>query len=296
MDEFNRKITNCYYITNEVISKYRILHNMMVNYAFKDSSVYECYVDDVKKVVLREYNMYRELSFEEIDICLKFLENNCNNDSKINDRFQRKLEILKDIYCGNKITGMQVGLDYAPSEIEFNLFDSIISLIDIEMMKIVRSKLDNLKIDNNNDLMFVKLMYQRFNATLFAQVVDNNLTEIVGLFNDMDVSKFPMFDVDNMIKIINDKYMLGGDNSIDEVNLTFLNLAKITIDRLSLCGFSNNSQVVFDNLAFITRIEVLIRYMNINSLYNLLEYCLMYRDKNMYGIDKVIKLVKNKLK
>lgn len=87
----------------------------------------------------------------------------------------------------------------------------------------------------------------------------------------------------------------------DELNfntsdITLINLAKITIERLTNINFSNDSVSTFDTLLFVTRLEILIEYLSKNALIILLNHCESINTTNKFGLNQATKLIKEKIK
>lgn len=290
------RFKECYNITSKVIDKYNKLYMVMNTYSFEDSSIYECYIVDVLELVLKEYNIYSKLSLSDINSCLKLIKNVDCDESKIDERFKRKLEILRDTCMGIKINGNQIEIDNIPNNIDFNLFVCLTSLIDIEMMKKVKQKLDNISVDNYKDLMFLKELYTNFNNTLFFQTYGNNLTEIICLSNNMNIDSISNGSIKKLIKLLNDNFNIDNDSYFKPVDLTLLQLAKISVNRLACEDIDNEADTIFNNLAFIVRLEVLINYMNKNCLIEFLNYCENVISTNKFGMDNAIKLIRERIK
>jgi len=292
----NNKIKNCYDITSKVITKYNELYIIMTEFAYEFIDLYEYFIDDLKILILEEHNIYNKLTLNDINICLELLNNIDYEDSLIGSRFERKIKVLKDTYTSVKITDKDLKLNLISNTIEFNLFNSLISLIDIEMMKRLRTKIDSINPDNYNDIKFLKLLYKKYNKTLFMQSFENNLTEIICLSYKMNITKIPNININNLINIIANNFNIDNDINFKPVNLTLSKLAEIAIDRLIYIGFENTADIIFDNMALITRLEIIIELMDKFNLEDLLIYCEMSTDKNNFNINKIKNIIRKKLK
>ena len=292
----NNKIKSCYEITSKVTTKYNELYIIMTEFAYEFIDLYEYFIDDLKILILEEHNIYNKLTLNDINICLELLNKIEYEDSLIGSRFERKIKVLKDTYTSVKITDKDLKLNLISNTIEFNLFNSLISLIDIEMMKRLRTKIDSINPDNYNDIKFLKLLYKKYNKTLFMQSFENNLTEIICLSYKMNITKIPNININNLINIIANNFNIDNDIDFKPVNLTLSKLAEIAIDRLIYIGFENTADIIFDNMALITRLEIIIELMDKFNLEDLLIYCEMSTDKNNFNINKIKNTIRKKLK
>lgn len=295
-NSLNKKIKECYAITQKVIKKYEQLLPIMVNYAYEDTKIFIPYTQDLYKLVLKEHQMYQNLNLEEINYCLTFFQNESTNESKITSRFQRKLDILKDMYQDNSITMKELQLDITPNDIPINVFTSLISLIDLKTLTTIKAKLNNLKIVNYQELISSKQLSERFNLILLTQSYSNDLTELVALFYNMNLDNLPNFEINTLIDTINNKYHMTDELNFNTSDITLINLAKITIERLSNINFSNDSVSTFDTLLFVTRLEILIEHLSKNALIILLNHCESINTTNKFGLNQATKLIKEKIK
>lgn len=294
-DILNDNMRECYSISGYVVVKYYELYEIMMNNSIEDSSIYETYVNDILELVIKEYEMYRKLSLDDVNMCLNLIKNVDCDSLMIDARFKHKLEMLKKIYEGHKIDFDELKLYCIVKNIEVPLLEVLYSLIDIEVMKKLRKKIDVITSNNYSDLLFIKTLNKRFNLVLFNQTYSNNLTEMVNLSYNMDVLNVPTIDINILIEKINNMFQISNDSCFNPVDMTLIEIARITIDRLVEVNFENNPKIVFDNLLFITRLEVLISYMNIDCLLSLLDYCESVKSRNNFGIDKVIKIISKKI-
>ena len=295
-DMLNNKIINCYLITKEVVNKYMELLPIILNNSMEEVTVYETYVNEVKELVFKEYNAYSNLNLSDIDTSMVLFSKEEYDGSIVGYRMKRKLKNWKDIYDGNKIDLGQLGLKFDNDNMIFNTFATLIGLIDIKVMKLVKEKLNVLYIDNSNDYNFVELLYREFSSIFFSQIFDNDFIEIVGLSYNMDIENIPDIDINVLINYINNIYALKDDNCFKPASLSLVEVSKITMNRLFTIEFENDPAIVFKYLLFITRIEELISYVDKNCLYKLLEHCESYSGKNDFSINKVRKLIKDKMK
>lgn len=295
-DVLNDKLIDCYNISSKVFSKYNELYSVMMEHYLEDNFIYEPYVSDILELVLEEYKVYSTLTLMDINMYLEAIDKSHCDDDMVGFRFKHKLKSLRDTYTGVKVNAYVLKLDIIPKDMNFNLFGSLISLIDIEMMRRIKYKLDGLSTDNYDDLSFVNIMYKEYNEHLLYQTFDNNLTEIICLKNNMDINNIPVIDMKNLINFINEILKLENDNYFNPVDASLISFAKIAIDRLITDEFENNPRAIFSFLALITRLEVIVDYMDRDSLVDLLNYCNKVKVNNDFGIDKIVNVIKRKIR
>ena len=185
---------------------------------------------------------------------------------------------------------------YIPDNFEFYIFDSLISLIDIEMMKRLKYKLDNICVNDFDDLSFVNSIFKEFNESMIYQCFDNSLSEIIYLKSNMDVYKIPFIDIRNLINFIDDILKLENDNYFKPANSTIMSFSKIVIDSLVSEDFKNNPKIIFGFMALITRLEILIEYLDKDCLIALINYCNEINICNDFDIENITNVIKKRIK
>lgn len=292
-----KKFKNCFEISSKVVSKYNELYSIMMEYYLEDSSIYESYIYDILQLIIDEYNIYNTLSIDEINIFLKVIDkNNYDDNDMIAFRFKNKLTMLKNIYLNVRIDKNILKLDIIPDNFEFYIFESLISFIDIEMMKRLKYKLDDICVNDYYDLSFVNAMFREFNESLVYQCFDNSLSEIIYLKSNMDVCNIPSIDIKNLINFIDDILKIENDNYFRPIDSTMISFSKIVIDRLVSEDFKNDPKTIFSFMALITRLEVLIEYMDKDCLIALINYCNEVNICNNFGVEKIINVIRKRIK
>ena len=289
------KFKECYEISSKVISKYNELYSIMFQYFLEDSSIYENYIFDTWKLILDEYTIYKSLILNDIEVMLRAIDKNKWDDDIVGLRIKLKLEALKRNYEKIKIDKYVLKLDIVPDGLEFNIFSSLISFIDVEMMKRVKLRVDKLIADNHDDFNFVNSLYKEFNETMIFQAFNNDLTEVIYFNSKMDIEMIPNIDINNLINFIGVLLKLNHDDIFSANDDFLIGLAKITIDRLVSEEFDNNPKEVFNFLTLITRLEVMIDYLNKDCLVVLLDYCNEFIYDNQFGIKQITNVIKKKL-
>ena len=295
-DSLKYKMKMCFDISDKVVSKYNELYSIMVEYFLEDCSIYEPYTSDILKLVFDEIKIYDTLSFDEINLFLKVVDKCKSDDDMVAFRLKNKLDTLRNMYLNVRIDKNILKLDSVPDNLEFYMFDSLISLIDMEMMKRLKYKLDNIYANNYDDLSFVNLMYREFNESMIYQCFDNSLSEIIYLKYNMDIGKISFIDIGNLVSFIDKILELENDSYFNPIDDTMMSFSKIVIDRLVSEEFMNNPKVIFSFMALVTRLEILVNYMSNDRLIALLNYCNEINTCNDFNIENVVNVIKRRIK
>ena len=291
-----KKMKDCFDISDKVVSRYNELYYIMLEHCLKDTSIDELYVSDILKLIFDEFDVYNTLSYDEINIFLKVIDNSNLDDNMTFFRFENKLKTLKDMHLNIRINKNILNLDIIPDNLEFYIFESLISLIDIEMMKRLKFKLDDIYVNDYESLSFINSMFREFNEIMFYQCFDNSLSEIIYLKCNMDISKIPFINIKNLITFIDNILKLENDVYFKPIDSTMMSFSKIVIDRLVSEEFINNPRSIFNFMALITRLEILIEYIDKEGLYALIDYCNEINISNDFGIENIVNVIKKRIK
>ena len=291
-----KKMKDCFDISDKVVSRYNELYYIMLEHCLEDTSIYELYVSDILKLIFDEFEVYNTLSYDEINIFLKVIDNSNLDDNMTFFRFENKLKTLKDMHLNIRINKNILNLDIIPDNLEFYIFESLISLIDIEMMKRLKFKLDDIYVNDYESLSFINSMFREFNEIMIYQCFDNSLSEIIYLKCNMDISKIPFINIKNLITFIDNILKLENDVYFKPIDSTMMSFSKIVIDRLVNEEFINNPRSIFNFMALITRLEILIEYIDKEGLYALIDYCNEINISNDFGIENIVNVIKKRIK
>lgn len=291
-----KKMKDCFDISDKVVSRYNELYYIMLEHCLKDTSIDELYVSDILKLIFDEFDVYNTLSYDEINIFLKVIDNSNLDDNMTFFRFENKLKTLKDMHLNIRINKNILNLDIIPDNLEFYIFESLISLIDIEMMKRLKFKLDDIYVNDYESLSFINSMFREFNEIMFYQCFDNSLSEIIYLKCNMDISKIPFINIKGLITFIDNILKLENDVYFKPIDSTMMSFSKIVIDRLVSEEFINNPRSIFNFMALITRLEILIEYIDKEGLYALIDYCNEINISNDFGIENIVNVIKKRIK
>lgn len=290
MDKFN----NCYNIAKEILDKYvDFLYSPV--YAM-DDEMHNLMVDEIRKLILQEYILIHSMTLEEINGYLewKYLEDD-GYDLDVISRLNNKIMAHREIIQGKVITASEINFELVPGNIEFSIYDVLLSMIYIDVIKLLKNKIYSLNATCEKDENFINLLQQRLKISKIKLLFSSFPSEILTLYHNTGIDETPRIDIDmikNKLKKLNTKEMnqainnviyITADDKIDEI----INTEKV----------NNNADDVFDYLVTVTMMEVLISYMDKDTLELYYEYCSeMINDKNRISVENVKRLIKNKMK
>ena len=157
------KFTICYNISKEIIDNYiKLLYNS--NYK-ENSSSYTNMINNIKKLVLQEYVLIHSMTLKEIE---QYLDKDCNETEYNLDvipRIKNRLVAQKEILLGKNISPTELNLNSIPINIDFSIYDVILSIINLDIIKRLKNKIYFLNSNNNNDKLFIKSLKQKLNTS-----------------------------------------------------------------------------------------------------------------------------------
>lgn len=302
LDELNDKLGNM--LDNELKTCHNYSSSVMIIYKriltmLKCGGDFEVCRDDLnmlEECVLKEYNEFEKLlMYDKASLVPRTTELLMSEVGPVEDlRFRNKLQFTMNIFSGYKINARDLDIVGIPTDMRFDVYSALLSLIYIKVFKAIKDRLDSLVCDNTQDDLFLKDLYKEFDYKLLYRCSSNDLFEIIGLFNGMDVDKFPDITMD---KFMNKLSQIYGDNDIDEhINMILFNLIVGDISKIKgMQQINNNPEDVFDYLYFTIKINVIMSYMNKKFLQKLFDYCSNIDFKNEYIRKDVKRLVRTLL-
>ena len=90
-----KKMKDCFDISDKVVSRYNELYYIMLEHCLEDSSIYELYVSDILKLIFDEFDVYNTLSYDEINIFLKVIDNSNLDNNMTFFRFEKQIKNIK---------------------------------------------------------------------------------------------------------------------------------------------------------------------------------------------------------
>ena len=267
----NERMIKCYDFTIQVVAKYKELFSIGFSQEC-DLALYSDCIEEIRELVIQEEQLYGNLKKEDVTDFFEIIVPLTNDYSVEYMRFRNKMLFTKDKIESSKINGSDVGIDFIPQGMEFDIFPSIISMLTIRVLKTIKYKIDILTPDNDGDEEFVERLYVHFDRKLLFELCGNELSEIIGLFCDMDIAKIPDISFELLEKQV--KRIFKVQNANDAMNTTLLNVAYRCMNEIIGCkNYKNRSKDVFNYLYLITKLEVIMEYMSKKYLLMLSDYC-----------------------
>ena len=239
-------------------------------------------LDELKEGLEKEYKQYEQLfSYSKDRLFLK-LDAIINTEHFSLDmlRHRNKLQATKNIFMGLEISSKELNLGNIP-DMRFDIFSVIVSFIHLKTFKSVKNKIDGLSCQTKQDNDFVTELLKVLSNQLLLKSCYNDLLEILTIYNDIDIDKMP----DINFNLIGDKLkkIYHCDNVDECVSEILFKLAVGDISVMCQEGnLVNSPKSVFDYLYFTTRFEIILTYMDKNSLVKLYEYCKNMKFNNQF--------------
>jgi len=232
---------------------------------------------------LDEINYYLEQEYSE--------ENGYDID--IIPRITNKLVAFREILLGKVITSDELGISIFSGNLEFSIFDSILSMINIEIIKVLKKKIYSLKAMYGNDERFIDLLKQRLKLSKIQFLFNSSLSEMLSLYCNTGIDEIPSIELDKIQSKLNRYNNVEIKNSINNVLTIIAN--KCFNEIINTYKLDNNSQDVFHYLVTYTTIDVIIDYMDKDTLNKYYNYCCqMINEDNKASVEIVKRLLKGK--
>lgn len=287
------KFDICYNISKEILDKYvEFLYSPI--YAVS-SVLHDSMVSEIRRLVLEEYVLLHSMTLDEINFYLKqeYSEED-GYDLDVIPKLINKLVATRDVLLGKVITTSELGFESFLGNMEFSIYDTLLSMINIDVIKILKNKICALEATCDGDIKFINLLQQRLKISKIQLLFNSSTSEILTLYHNTGIDETPSIDIkmiENKLERFNSKEM---KNTIKYVLSVLMdkNINEIVNTEI----VNNNSQDVFRYLVIVTMIEVLISYMDKDMLKNYYDYCCdMITDMNKASVENVKRLIKNKI-
>lgn len=234
-----------------------------------------CFRDDINELIEyidKENEAFRKLLSYDRNTLLPKINFHINKEKGPPEylRFVNKLRFIGNIYNGFKTTIGKLGINNGPSDMEFDIYSAIFSVIYIEVFRKILNRLESLSYDNEQDEMFVNNLFGELNFKIIYRCSCNDLFEIISLYCDMDINNFPDINMD-ILKVHLSNVYQEIDDIDGHVNEILYNSIIDDINQMALKNnLDNNPEEVFDYLYFVTKIDVILSYLNRKYLEKLL--------------------------
>lgn len=293
----DNQLKQCYCHSSIVMIKYKELITIFKTGDVNDVSFYLETIDELKECALQEYDAYDKLLIYDKARLIPRLDSllECNaNDVEVL-RLQNKLRSTKNIFDGFNFKASELLIDDIPNDIRFDINSAILAAIYIKTFKNIKSKLDLVVCESKQDLEFCDLLYKELYFKILYKMCENDLFEAIGMFNNIEIDKFPDINTNILKKCLSKKY---SDDDIDKhINEKLLNLLINDINLIkNIKCLKNDSESVFQYLYFVISLEVIMLYMNKEYLLKLYEYYNNTDFENKYICNDICNKIKRRIK
>ena len=292
-DLLNFKLRNCYEKTDMVYLKYLELFQVCYMNDFDSPEVSSC-LNELKILCENENNEYNKLILTDTTSYAFFQFSDFKNGDFLDKRFHSKICALRARLHGDKINISEFMLNDKIGNMEFSVFEVIFAIINIETLKIIKQKIDDLSIDNPRDMEFVDNLVREFNLFFTMEIFSNELLEFLGLFYDMNLDNIPLLDMKLLINKLTKLHGITTANRIMEISV--LENVKAHIQWLIMNrDLKNNPSNVCKNLVLINKLEVMFSYLSIDGLREISTYFNKLGDINSLSINSVREMVRRRI-
>ena len=288
MDKFDI----CYNISKQIIDNYiDLLQSPMY---LENYNMYKEMVIKIRNLVFQEYVIIRSMTLEEICLYLdkEFTEDD-GYDLDVIPRIKNRLVAYKEILLGKSITSLELGFNNISKKMDFSIYDSILSMINLEIIKNLNNKIDSLNPTCSGDKKFINSLYKILNKSKIDYLFNSSPVEILALFYNTNVNDIPSISIDKIKNKIKEFNNIEVNKSLET---TLLIIFDKSINKLvNIENINNNSNDVFYYLTLVTTIEVIISYMDKNLLRICYDYCSKFNNDNL-SINNIKELIKKRIK
>ena len=286
--ENNDKYKILYDISNNIINLYDNLFLMKKDRNFDNSKI----LMKIKKKIEEEYNLYSKLDIDDINALMNIIENNDENKLDFsNIRIKMKLAIIYDKLCGYNISNF----DLIDDEINYSLIDLTTSKIIIDIYKLLNYKLSNVSVSDDKSIQYIKDMKRLNSQYIIYKLSLYDVSERLGLEYNFNINNIPVISFDDIEKNIYEIYNINMDIEKDmNTQILVFVLSKINMFS-SLKMDINDYGSIYDNLLYVSILEVLFSYLNKQQLEFFKAYFSRIKSDNKIVANNVKRLIKNKL-
>lgn len=287
----------CYKISTNIIKYYELLTELEY-LGENNTEYYQSINQKLRRLLIDEYNLINQLTQKETNECINKINENPNRImDKVHSRLRRRFKTHLIILKNQSIRGKEINISGIPTNMKFDIYDVLESMIRIETLKKIKEKITKLSPQCRKDIKFVKSLQTELNASKISVLSQFSTTEIIGVSFNMNLNKLPQIDMEiisnNFKKVFTKSSTIEG---MDMLNHIIYYMAEKNIAYLSeITIIQNNPIDVYQYLYRITELEVLISYMNKTALTRFSDYCNSTKCINPASLENTKRLIKEKL-
>ena len=289
------KLDKCYDIGNTIIEKYIELISFSVFWGANNQN--KELINEIKKLITEEYELYSTMNIDEINLYIKLLSNeSLYDDSSTVSRMQNKLENFSEIHNNRFFSGKELGREDFFGDMKFSIYDIMISIINIDAIKSIKSKIYSLTANTNKDRIFIDELKFRLELSKSELLFSLSTSEMIALCSNANIDEINNFNVSKLNSLLQKHECADNYLKAAYYNTAVVYMKNI-LDKLSVIyTVGDDAKDVFYYLSLITRIEIIISNMNIDTLSTIYNYCCeITNDSNENSMLIVKRLIKEKL-
>lgn len=291
---FMNKFDECYDFSDKLVNAYIDLVTSPIY--LEDVVMYNSMIDNIKEMVLDEYDLLKSLSLDEVrDFLNKISVLEFENKDYALYRLKCKLIDCEQILFNSYINGSNFGNGNITSNMNFCLYDIIVSSINIDIIKSINNKINSVIANSDRDKHFIELLKNRLEVAKFTFLYSTTTSEMLSLDNNGDIELIPRIDI-NFVK--NKVLNIKGVRFDEIFNESLMFFSRELADIFKGIRVVNNNPVeVFNYLAIVTQLETFLSYMDRDMLEALYSYCCSVSNSSNKAImDNAKRLVLRKIK
>lgn len=300
-----------------------LYHQILNNKIETTSEEQKKLIEEIKTLVIKEGEYTKNLTKQDVENCLNTLKNVIKENFELTasddldtlegieiylkilideiedsdfqydpnillrvfDRLKSKKHILEGDVLNLTLTKNNTKLKY-----EVTIKDIVTSTLNINVAKTLETKIYSLVPTQKSDEDFIEDLKDIFTYFKLQSIFSNFTSEMKALYTNIELSKIPNTDLEKIKNL----------NIIDDETISdfIFDWAKNLVEELSnIVELLYNPDNIFYFLKIVTAIEVIITYLNKESLKTLLEYSQALTNKHNYpAMSGINNFVKRKIK
>ena len=288
------KHKRCFSLSFTIINYYDKLLDLLENGKIT-SRRFNFIIKVIKKLSSLEAKMYNKLTEDELKTIIFHLKQIPDNELSLRDiRVMGRLSIARDKILGNSIVNNDC-FPFLGRNVKLSISDIVYSKIMIDTFLLTLKKISELTCTNDEQRKFAKELndYNTQHALLKLNLYE--LSEMVVIDTNYDLTSVKPIDLDEV-----KRHMVN--NRMSGIDLKQLVNDKVFSDFMAcLDEFEHTSlddgdvEGVYDNLYFVSYLEVLLDYLDKNQLNVISSYCNGIKFKNKMISGNVRRLIRNKI-
>lgn len=252
-------------------------------------------LNEIKNEINEEYEMYSLLVDEDVTSFINKIH--LMSDEKlglVNVRVNSQLAIVYDKLLGYTVLndGMFPTLD---ENLNFSLIDLISSKIVIDIYKLLDNKLSLLSVNDDKSREYVEKIININKQYVIYKLCLHEVSERLAIDYCYDISKMPSISIDEIERNYFETYgtVIDLKRNINSKVFRYI-ITKINEFR-NIAMNTDDYESIYDNLLYVTQIEVLITYLTKSQLEFILAYCSRIKSDNKMVLDNVKRLVRSQI-